>query len=520
VQLRVHRKAGVAAPDRSVLQFFVIDTGIGISEDAQERIFDSFTQADGSTTRRYGGTGLGTTISKQLVELMGGRIGVESQPNHGTTFWIEVPLEHQPADAWPDHEQRALGENRILIVSGDVEQTTALDRALRGWGARTATVGNAVHAFAELVAAAQRSAAYHVVVADEASLEMDALQFASAVRSERSLRTPALLLVSRDAGQDGRLLDAGYASVLQAPIDKTLLFNALHAVNMRSTDDAGVVRLIDRYAPGRGPAPLEVLVAEDNATNQKVLRAVLEKAGHRVTLVENGEQALDALDQSRFDVAIFDMQMPVMGGADAIKLYRFTRAEARPLPFILLTADATDDARRAAEEARVEAFLVKPVHARKLLDTVQDVATRCRAPAAEEGVAAAPAAPATPAASVLDAHTLTELELLGSGPQFVRELAQGFLRDGDALLAEMRQALDGGQPQRYRDAAHALKGSAGSVGAMLVYEISAKACRLPDHQMPLQGTRLLRESRAAFDAARRALLDYLDRRAEQEPASR
>ncbi len=521
VQLRVHRKAGVAAADRSVLQFFVIDTGIGIAEDAQERIFDSFTQADGSTTRRYGGTGLGTTISKQLVELMGGRIGLDSQPGHGTTFWIEVPFEHQPADAQPADEQRALGENRILLISGDAEQTTALDRALRGWGARTASVGNAVHAFAELVAAAQRSAAYHVVVADETSLEMDSLQFAAAVRSERSLRTPALLLLGRDAGQDGRLLDAGYASVLQKPFDKTLLFNALHAVNTRGAGDAGVVRLIDRYAPGRGPAPLDLLVAEDNVTNQKVLRAVLEKAGHRVTMVENGEQALDALDQSRFDVAIFDMQMPVMGGAEAIKLYRFTRAEARPLPFILLTADATDDARRAAEEARVEAFLVKPVHAHKLLDTVQDVAARCRAPAADEGIATATAtAPTPPAASVLDAHTLTELELLGSGPQFVHDLAQGFLRDGDALLTEMRQALDGGQPQRYRDAAHALKGSAGSVGAMLVYEITSRACRLPDHQMPLQGTRLLRESRAAFDAARRALLDYLDRREQQEPASR
>ncbi len=522
VQLRVHRKPG-APPSlhQAVLQFFVIDTGIGIAADAQDRIFDSFTQADGSTTRRYGGTGLGTTISKQLVELMDGRIGLESHPDRGTTFWFEVPFERQPEVAERADEQRALGDNRILIVSSDAEQIAVLDRALRGWGARTATVGNAVHAFAELVSAAQRSAAFHVVLADEASLEMDPAQFAAAVRSERTLRTPALLLVSRDSERDGAMLDAGYASVLRAPVDKTLLFNALHAVNTRGGDDTGVVRLIDRYAPGRGPAPLEVLVAEDNATNQKVLRAVLEKAGHHVTLVENGEQALDALDQGHFDVAIFDMQMPVMGGAEAIKLYRFTHAEARPLPFILLTADATEEARRVAEEARVEAFLVKPVHARGLLDTVHEAAARGRgAVAPEEAPPAVPRAPEPAGTHVLDAHTLTELELLGTGPKFVRDVTQGFLRDGEALLVEMRQALDAGQPNRYRDAAHALKGSAGSVGAMVVYEITSKACRLPDHQVPLQGTRLLREMRTAFDAARRALLEYLDRRDQQEPASR
>ena len=178
-------------------------------------------------------------------------------------------------------------------------------------------------------------------------------------------------------------------------------------------------------------------------------------------------------------------------------------------------------ARRVAEEARVEAFLVKPVHARGLLDTVHEAAARGRgAVAPEEAPPAVPRAPEPAGTHVLDAHTLTELELLGTGPKFVRDVTQGFLRDGEALLVEMRQALDAGQPNRYRDAAHALKGSAGSVGAMVVYKITSKACRLPDHQVPLQGTRLLREMRTAFDAARRALLEYLDRRDQQEPASR
>jgi len=525
VQLRVHRKAGEQMTGQSIpLQFFVVDTGIGISEEARARIFDSFTQADSSTTRRYGGTGLGTTISKQLVELLGGRIGLESTPGEGSTFWFELPLTAQPTATAPDAERPALADSRVLMVCGDAEQTAFIERALRSWGAQVSTVPSAVSAFAELAGAAQRSAAYHVIILDEHALGIDPRQFASAARAERSLRSPALLLVAHDvaAGREDGLIGAGFASVLHAPVDKTLLFNALHAINARGTDDNGVVRLVERYEAERHATPLQILVAEDNVTNQKVLRTVLERAGHRVVTVENGEQALDTLENGQFDLAIVDMQMPVMGGAEAVKLYRFTVGQARPVPFIMLTADATEDARRAAAEAHVDAFLTKPVPSRVLLDTVQEIIDR-QGPAAAGPAKAAndarPApAPAAPA-DTLDLNTLTELEALGSGPAFVQDLVDGFLRDGEGLLAEMRASLDAGECQRYRDAAHALKGSAGSVGALGLYHVSADACRLPDHQMAMQGARQLKEMRGAFEQARRALLAHLDGRRAQPPAS-
>jgi two-component system sensor histidine kinase RpfC len=240
-----------------------------------------------------------------------------------------------------------------------------------------------------------------------------------------------------------------------------------------------------------------------------------------VVTVDNGEQALDALDGGHFDLAIVDMQMPVMGGAEAIKLYRFATDGAHTLPFIMLTADATDDARRAAAEARVDAFLTKPVPARLLLDTVQEVLGGREPPAAAEkpGDSVTDRTPGEPGRiAVLDLTTLAELELLGSGPAFVRDLIDGFLRDGDSLLADMRAALDAGEHQRYRDAAHALKGSAGSVGAATVYEASSRACKLPDHLMALQGPRLLREMRTAFDQSRRALLRHVEQIRRQPPA--
>ena len=521
VQLRVHVKSGERSDTPRVhLQFFVIDTGIGIPEGAQGKIFESFTQADSSTTRRYGGTGLGTTISKQLVELLGGRIGLESKPGEGSTFWFELPLEVRPPADTRAETRPELAASRVLLVCGEAETCTFLERSLRSWGAQITAVANTVSAFAELVAAAQRSAAYHVVIVDEDALDIDSTQFATAARAERALRSPALILIAHELaeGREEQLLDAGFASVLHAPVDKTLLFNALHAVHAQGAADASVVRLIDRYAAEHGTRPLQILVAEDNATNQKVLRTILERAGHRVVTVENGEQALDALDGGSFDLAIVDMQMPVMGGAEAVKLHRFTIGNGRTVPFVMLTADATDDARRAAAEAHVDAFLTKPVPARLLLDTVAEVMARHEpAPAAEEAPAELPAAE-TARGPVLDLNTLTELELLGNGPAFVRDLIEGFLRDGEGLLVEMRSALDAGEHQRYRDAAHALKGSAGSVGAAGVYEVSGRACKLPDHQMALQGPHLLKEMRGALDRARRALLAHIEQAWRQPPA--
>ena len=520
VQVRVLRKSDAQdAKGRARLQFFVIDTGIGIAEEAQVRIFERFTQADDSTTRRYGGTGLGTTISKQLVELLGGSIGLESTPGKGSTFWFELPFDLQPAAAEPTPEDSGLDHVRTLFVASDAGERPLLQRALHTWGAQTEAVDSAVQAFAEMVASANRGAPYHVIVVDARHLDMDLCQFAAAARRERSLRDPALILIAGDLGyeQEEKLLDAGYGSVLRGPVDKALLFNALHAAHSRPSEDPGVINFIEHYARGRAAVPLEILVAEDNGTNQKLMRSVLEKAGHHVFIVDNGEAALDALEGHDFDLAILDMQMPVMGGLEAVKIHRFTHTQRRPVPFILVTADVTEEARRASREAKVDAFLTKPVHAAQLLGTIRDVMSRARVSEAASEVAKsgypAPEAPAVGTApGVLDGQALADLEELGSNPAFLKDLIDGFVRDGEVLIGEMRGALDSGQFQRYRDAAHALKGSAGAVGGRSLFDVCARACLLPDHQMPLHGPRLLKEMRGTFEATRQGLSGFLARR--------
>ena len=526
VQVRILRKAEPAPETgKARLQFFVIDTGIGIAEEAQARIFERFIQADDSTTRRYGGTGLGTTISKQLVELMGGTIGLESKPGKGSTFRFELPFEVQPAAAEPVTDVRGLAQTRVLLVAGEPGTRSFIQRALQTWGAHTGSAENAVQAFAAMMAAANQGAAYHAVIVDAHHLDMDPFHFISAARGERSLREPALILIADDVTgeQDDKLLDAGYANVLHSPVETALLFNALHAVHSQPCNDPAVVRFIDRYSRGRPLVPLRIMVAEDNATNQKVLRTVLEKAGHHVVLVDDGEAALDALESHDFDLAILDMQMPVMGGLEAMKIHRFTQSRRRPIPFILLTADATTEARRAGEEARVDAFLTKPVRAAELLGTIREVVGRARGdiePAA--ATSPSPALKETPSnsspAGLLDHLVLAELDELGSGSVFLEDLVDGFLRDGEVLIGELRSALEGGQFERFRDAAHALKGSAGGVGARTLFDVSARACVLPDHQMPLHGARTLKDLRVAFEATRHALVVYLARRRQQPPA--
>ena len=240
----------------------------------------------------------------------------------------------------------------------------------------TDSASGSAQCFSLLLAAAGSECPYHVLVLDGASFDLDPLQFAAAVRAQPALKDLSLVLVGPKTNEapHEELLRSGYACMVPTPLDKTLLFNALHAASASPVGEPRVARLIDRYAGARGPVPaLDILVAEDNPTNQKVIKKILERSGHRIYLVENGEQALDALEEHRFDLAIMDMQMPEMGGIQAIKLFRFTHLDRQDMPFIVLSANAMTEAAQECEDARIDAYLTKPVEAKRLLETVANV---------------------------------------------------------------------------------------------------------------------------------------------------
>jgi two-component system sensor histidine kinase RpfC len=507
---------------RARLRFEVADTGIGIPLAAQARIFDAFTQADESTTRRFGGTGLGTTIAKQLVELMGGTIGFQSQPGAGTTFWFEIPFEVQAGEQGTEPAEH-LAETRVLVVSSRPAEN--LLAYLQGWGVNHVVVSNAAQAFAAMINAASGQHPFHTVLVDQSRLDVYPTQFAAAMRADPSLGSIPLLLL-RSAGDNmtaDRYLHAGYACVLDAPLRKTLLFNALHAAPVEEQAGDSVIALADRQrartTEGRREG-LRLLVAEDNIVNQKVIRRILENAGHRVHMVADGEQALDALDGERYDLVILDMQMPGMGGLEAMKTYRFLH-RGTTLPFMILTADATTEAKEECRLAGAGAYLTKPIEPRALLDSIATLvpaASRVAEPeqpyrtGSEARGGRGSQMNTVGSENLLDEVTLANLELVGRRSDFVRRLVHSFVEDADALIRSMQQALRERNGNEFRDQAHALKGSAGSLGARTLQDAAAHACRLPDEQLIAEGSAVMHHLVAEFEAAREALYAYLERK--------
>jgi len=288
------------------------------------------------------------------------------------------------------------------------------------------------------------------------------------------------------------------------------LFNALHAAGATQVESQDVVRLVDHFRgaeTSRAPG-LRVLVAEDNPTNQKVIRKILESAGHQPHLVDNGERALEALERESFDLAILDMQMPVMGGLEAIKIFRFAHPQTT-LPFLVLTANATTDAKKECQEAGANAFLTKPIDPKALLTQISALVPHPSAGTVSDS-SAQPAA--TRPGRALNATTLASLESLGKRTDFVARLIRGFLEDTEALLGKMQHALLEQRYSEFKDLAHAMKGSSGSVGAEALHQLTAGVGQITHDELRLQATALMHDLVNAYETARYELLAYLERR--------
>ena len=501
----VHVSAQGETPERVRLKFSIRDTGIGIPPEAQERIFESFTQADQTTTRRFGGTGLGTTIAKQLVDLMHGRIGLESAVGLGTTFWFEVELEKQP--------ERGIGVGelagaRVLLVGFPPAERELLEHALATWGAVPVATASADEAAGRLVAEISVAKPYHSALLYEAAGELQGAQ-----RFRRAAPNPApplVLAVPREAGVVRfEALSAGFAAILELPFDKRQFFNVLHSVAAVEDAHEGVLRLHDYARRGGTERRLRVLVADDNPTNREVIRKILERGGHDAVLVDDGEQVLDALERDRFDVVLLDRNMPGLGGVEALQAIRVMTGARRRLPVAILSADVTPEARREALDAGADAFLPKPIEVGRLLREVQALAVPAeeavRAPAAP---AAAPRRPPAESGAV-NLETLRHLEDLGSSPDFLEKLVAVFVADGAGLLGRIEQAVAARNALEIRSLVHAIKGSSVSMGTERLTRACAGFEALSDAELRLQAPALLRTLKEEFAASQAHLGRYL-----------
>ena len=452
-----------AEVDVPTFRFEVSDTGIGLSDEDSKHLFESFSQADASTTRRHGGTGLGLAICKQLAELMGGEIGLRSKLGEGSTFWFTARLEKgsETARSLPVEEESLAGL-RVLVVDDHATNRTIVEQNLLSWGMSPACAENGKQALDVLRAAAADGEPYPLALLDFHMPAMDGIELATEIKQDPALdRTRLVLLTSlSERGNMEAAQRAGFQGYLTKPVTKTSLLDCIATVmGMREVEDW--TRLVTRQslAEARAQDRARLLVAEDNIVNQKVAVKTLEKLGYRVDVASNGLEAVDAVASTGYAAVLMDCQMPQMDGYDATRAIRGLEGEASKTPIIAMTAAAMKEDEEKALAAGMDAYVAKPVKQDVLAAVLQRWIRHGNA------VDAPAEAETEPEDGVLDDATIGRLRELDDDVGGMAELAELFITDAQKNIETLRRAVAGGDAETARGAAHSLKGSAGNFGA-------------------------------------------------------
>ena len=460
-------------PSQAWIRFEVKDTGIGLSDTEISKIFQSFSQADGSTTRRYGGTGLGLAIAKQLTELMKGTIGVASAPGVGSTFWFALPLEvvgNQTAIA-PD---QSLANRRLLIVDDNASARAAREMQCAGWGMKPSGAATGAQALELLHAAADRKQPFELILLDQDMPGMKGALLARLIASTPEFEQTPIILMLANPDSDAPAMGAIGRS-LAKPVRLRTLRAAIRAALCGNTDEKSKRLSATSLLRGR------VLLVEDNPTNQEVAKTFIESLGCTVTVSDNGLIALTALRRTEYDLIFMDCLMPELDGFETTRQIRaLEREHSRRTPIIALTADTTPEGQAACRAAGMDDYLSKPINP----GTLRHCLARWLGQANSAAEPAEPAPePAKPQPGkrlpgepppLLDPAPLGALRMLQrpGGPDLAAKVVRIYLEHTPTVLADLKAAMAAQDANRVRSLAHALKSSSAHLGASALAELA------------------------------------------------
>lgn len=456
------------------LQFKVSDTGIGIPSDKQQKIFEAFSQADGSTTRRYGGTGLGLTISTQLVNMMGGSIAVQSEPGRGSTFYftIQLGIQSEPKRRRAAAIPAVLNGMSVLVVDDNATNRRILKETLTGWGMAPVVVDGARSALRALQDAANTNRQFSLILLDGMMPDMDGFELAAQINqhAEFSKSTVMMLTSLNQQGDAARCRELGIAGYVVKPILRADLLKSI--LNVLDLAADSVAEPAPRPTSLRNSRPLRILLAEDNLINQTFAVRLLQKNGHSVVVASNGLECIKAVEDQSFDLVLMDVQMPEMGGFEATaRIREAEQANGRHLPIIAMTAHAMKGDRERCLSAGMDDYITKPIRPEELRKTIESVVA---VTTASHDIAVCH--------PEMVVNRVDLLDRVDGDLAFLKELIEVFAADCPRSLEAIRESISRKDAEGLHRAAHSFKGATANFGNGRAFQEAMKLeCYGLDH---------------------------------------
>jgi len=520
------------------IRFSIKDTGIGIPKGKQATIFDSFTQADGSTTRTYGGTGLGTTISKQLVELMGGEIGVESPADcglkeskiinrkskiggPGSIFYFTVVFTKQKGEETIIAKDFDLSNLKVLVVDDNRTNRYILTKYLGSWGCLPVEANDGKGALAILRDSVSSKEPFNLIITDFQMPEMSGFDLAKEIRATEALKgIPIIILTSVGTRGDGKICtDIGIEGYLTKPIRRDDMHIAIISVLGLSIEEKAdtLPKLVTRHSIAEDTRrDIQILLVEDYPTNQQVALRHLSKAGYQVDLAEDGKQAVEAYRRKGYDLILMDIQMPVMDGYEATREIRklethdSTTQLLNHIPIIAMTAHATKGVRERCLEAGMDDYIAKPLRRKELLAMVDKWSRTIddfRLPIADSEIGTPSLQRTTTSnsqSSIVNSQSKAPIDFekaieeFEGDKEFLMEVVEGFLENVSAQIPTIHKAISDGDPETVRSEAHSIKGGAANLTANELSGVAFELENIGKSGVLEKGTQVLKRLEEEF----------------------